>query len=86
MFVLLLATWAFLRAVRLGRLRYLLLGAFLVGLGFNIKMLQAFMPLPALYALYLLGAPHAWWKRILHLAGATVLLLAVSLSWAIVWI
>lgn len=83
-FVLLLATWAFLRAVRLGRLRYLLLGAFLVGLGFNIKMLQAFMPLPALYALYLLGAPHPWWKRILHLAGATVLLLAVSLSWAIV--
>jgi 4-amino-4-deoxy-L-arabinose transferase-like glycosyltransferase len=82
-FVLLLATWAFLRAVRLGRFRYLLLGAFLVGLGFNIKMLQAFMPLPALYALYLLGAPHPWWKRILHLAGATVLLLAVSLSWAI---
>jgi 4-amino-4-deoxy-L-arabinose transferase-like glycosyltransferase len=83
-FVLLLATWAFLRAVRRGRFRYLLLGAFLVGLGFNIKMLQAFMPLPALYALYLLGAPHPWWKRILHLAGATVLLLAVSLSWAIV--
>ena len=82
-FVLLLATWAFLRAVRLGRFRYLLLGAFLVGLGFNVKMLQAFMPLPALYALYLLGAPHPWWKRILHLAGATVLLLAVSLSWAI---
>ena len=54
-FVLLLATWAFLRAVRLGRFRYLLLGVFLIGLGFNIKMLQAFMPLPALYALYLLG-------------------------------
>ena len=82
-FVLLLATWAFLRAVRGGRFRYLLLGAFLIGLGFNIKMLQAFMPLPALYALYLFGAPHPWWKRILHLAGATVLLLAVSLSWAI---
>ena len=82
-FVLLLATWAFLRAVRRGRFRYLLLGVFLVGLGFNIKMLQAFMPLPALYALYLLGAPHPWWKRILHLAGATLLLLAVSLSWAI---
>ncbi len=82
-FVLLLATWAFLRAVHLGRFRYLILGAFLIGLGFNIKMLQAFMPLPALYALYLLGAPHPWWKRILHLTGATVLLLAVSLSWAI---
>ena len=82
-FVLLVATWAFWRAVRLGRFRYLLLGAFLVGLGFNIKMLQAFMPLPALYALYLLGAPHPWRKRIVHLGIATVVLLAVSLSWAI---
>jgi len=82
-FVLLLAAWAFLQAVRSGRFRYLLLGAFLVGLGFNIKMLQAFMALPALYVLYLLGAPHSWRKRIVHLAGASVVLLAVSLSWAI---
>jgi 4-amino-4-deoxy-L-arabinose transferase-like glycosyltransferase len=84
LFVLLLATWAFLWAVRNGRFRHLFLGAFLVGLGFNIKMLQAFMPLPALYALYLLGAPHRWWKRIVHLGVATVVLLVVSLSWAIV--
>jgi 4-amino-4-deoxy-L-arabinose transferase-like glycosyltransferase len=83
LFVLLLATWAFLRSVRLGRFRYLLLGAFLIGLGFNIKMLQAFLPLPALYVLYLLGAPHSWWKRIVHLAVATVLLVTVSLAWAI---
>jgi 4-amino-4-deoxy-L-arabinose transferase-like glycosyltransferase len=82
-FVLLLAAWAFLRAVRGGRLRYLLLGAFLAGLGFNIKMLQAFLPLPAFYAVYLLGAPHGWWKRIAHLALATLLLLAVSLAWAV---
>jgi len=83
LFVLLLATWAFLRAVRSGRLRDLLLGVILVGLGFNIKMLQAFMPLPALYALYLFGAPHRWWKRHVHLAIATLVLVAVSLSWAI---
>ncbi len=38
LFFLLLATWAFLRSVRLGRFRYLLLGAFLVGLGFNIML------------------------------------------------
>ncbi|MDP2949492.1 MAG: glycosyltransferase family 39 protein, partial [Chloroflexota bacterium] len=82
-FVLLLATWAFLRAVSSGRLRDLLLGVLLIGLGFNIKMLQAFMALPALYALYLLGAPHSWRKRIVSLAGATVVLLAVSLSWAL---
>lgn len=82
-FVLLLAAWAFIKATESGKLRHLLLGAILVGVGFNIKMLQAFMPLPAFYALYLFGCRHAWWKRILHLGAATVVLLVVSLSWAV---
>jgi len=82
-FVLLLAAWAVWRAVERGQLRYLILGTFLVGLGFNVKMLQAFIPLPALYALYLLGAPHRWWKRLVHLGVATVVLIAVSLAWAV---
>ena len=83
-FVLLLATWAFVKATERGRWRYVLLGAFLVGLGFNIKMLQAYLPLPVLYAFYLLAGKTALWRKLLQLAVATVLLLAVSLSWAIV--
>ncbi len=83
-FVLLLATWAFIKATESGKLRYLLLGAILVGLGFNIKMLQAFMPLPAFYGIYLLAANQTWLKRILHLSFATVVLVIVSLSWAVV--
>ncbi|MCK4489194.1 MAG: glycosyltransferase family 39 protein, partial [Anaerolineales bacterium] len=83
-FVLLLAVWAVWRAVETGKLRGLLIGAALIGLGFNIKMLQAYMVLPALYALYFFGAKHGWWTRIWHLATATVLLLAVSLSWAVI--
>ncbi len=82
-FVLLLAAWAFLKATESGKLRHLLLGAFLVGLGFNIKMLQAFMPLPAFYAVYFFGAKHGWWKRIWRLALATLLLLIVSLAWVV---
>jgi 4-amino-4-deoxy-L-arabinose transferase-like glycosyltransferase len=39
------------------------------------------MALPALAAVYLLGAPLRWWKRLLHLAAATVVLLAVSFAW-----
>lgn len=81
--VLLLAAWAFLRAAEKGSLLLLLLGALLVGLGFNIKMLQAFLPLPAFYVVCLLGPRTAWWKRLLHLAAATALLLVVSLSWAV---
>ncbi|MFQ5472164.1 MAG: glycosyltransferase family 39 protein [Dehalococcoidia bacterium] len=82
-FVLLLATWAVLKSVRGGQARFLLLGALLVGVGFNIKMIQAFAPLPAFYAVYLLAAPHIWWKRLVHLAAATVVLVVVSLSWAV---
>ncbi len=83
-FVLLLAVWAVWRAVETGKLRCLLLGAALVGLGFNIKMLQAYMVLPALYALYFFGSKHGWWTRVWHLTTATVLLLVVSLSWAVI--
>ena len=82
-FVLLMAAWAFLQSVYTGKLRWLFLGAFIVGLGFNIKMLQAILPLPAFYALYFFGSKAKWWKKILHLSAATVLLLVVSLSWAV---
>ena len=82
-FVLLLATWAVLKSVQSGKFRYLLLGAFIVGLGFNIKMLQAYMIIPALYALYFFGAKEVWLTKIWHLGVSTLLLFAVSLSWAI---
>ena len=82
-FVLLLATWVVLKSVKSGKFRYLLLGAFIVGLGFNIKMLQAYMIIPALYALYFFGAKQGWLTKIWHLGVSTLLLFAVSLSWAI---
>jgi 4-amino-4-deoxy-L-arabinose transferase-like glycosyltransferase len=82
-FVLLLAAWAFLKSVYSGRIRWLFLGALLVGLGFNIKMLQAFMPLPAFYVLYFFGMKQKWWKKLLHLFAATILLLGASFSWAV---
>jgi 4-amino-4-deoxy-L-arabinose transferase-like glycosyltransferase len=78
---LLLAAWAFTRAAESGRVRWVLLGAGLVGLGFNIKMLEAFLPLPAFYAVYLLGSPERLWRKLANLGVATVLLLAISLAW-----
>ncbi len=83
-FVLLLATATVWRSVESGKFRFLLLGAMFIGLGFNIKMLQACMILPALYALYFFGAKHSWLKRLIHLGLATGLLLAVSLFWVVI--
>ncbi|MBE0672511.1 MAG: glycosyltransferase family 39 protein [Anaerolineales bacterium] len=83
-FFLLLAAWAFIKATESGKITWLLLGAFIVGLGFNIKMLQAFLPLPAFYALYFFGSKEGWLRKIINLGIATILLVAVSLSWALV--
>ena len=58
--VMLLGAWAVLRAAETGKLRWLLLCAVFVGLGFNIKMLEAYLVVPAyglLYLLALVGAP-----------------------------
>lgn len=82
-FVLLLAAWAFLESIFTGKLHWLLLGAFLVGLGFNIKMLQAFLPLPAFYAVYFFGSRQKFWKKIFDLSRASMILVAVSFSWAV---
>lgn len=83
-FTLLLAAWAFIKATESGKSRWLFLGAFIVGLGFNIKMLQAFLPLPAFYALYLFGSKKSWFRKFFNLWIATAILLIVSLSWAVV--
>ncbi len=82
-FALLLATWAFIKATETRRLRFLLLGAVLVGIGFNIKMMQAFLPLPALYAMYFFGTQQSWRRKLAHLALTSVLIATVSLSWAV---
>jgi 4-amino-4-deoxy-L-arabinose transferase-like glycosyltransferase len=80
---LLIGAWALQRALEKGHLGWLLLSVSMVGVGFNIKMLQAFIVLPAFYLVYFLLAKTAWWKRIVHLTVATVVLAAVSLSWAL---
>jgi len=80
---LLLAAWAFIKATETGRLRFLLSGAVLIGAGFDIKMLEAFLPLPAFYALYLLGSKESVWSKLWKLSLATILLLVVSFSWAL---
>jgi 4-amino-4-deoxy-L-arabinose transferase-like glycosyltransferase len=83
-FTLLLAAWAFIHAVESGKTRHLFLGVFLVGLGFNIKMLEAFLPLPAFFGFYLLASKTGWGRKLLNLAIATSILLVVSFSWAVI--
>ncbi|MDP4088166.1 MAG: glycosyltransferase family 39 protein, partial [Bacillota bacterium] len=82
--VLLFACWVLSIAAEKGRLKYLTWSMALVGIGFNVKMLQAYMIIPAVYITYLLTTAASFKKRILHLAAGTVVLVAVSLSWALI--
>jgi 4-amino-4-deoxy-L-arabinose transferase-like glycosyltransferase len=63
-----------------GAARWLMLAGVLIGVGFLAKMLQAFLVLPALTAVWLLAAPVGWWPRIrgLLLAGVAMV---VSAGW-----
>lgn len=81
---LLLASWALSIAAEKGKLKYLLISLALVGIGFNIKMLQAYMVIPAIYITYLLSTAVSIKKRLTHLIMGTMVLLVVSFSWAIV--
>ena len=78
---LLFAAWALSIAAETGSWRWLLVSALLVGLGFNIKMLEAYLILPPFVRVYLCSAPRRLRIRILHLVLAGIVLLIVSFSW-----
>jgi 4-amino-4-deoxy-L-arabinose transferase-like glycosyltransferase len=83
-FTLLLAAWAFIKATESGQLLWALIGGFIMGLGFNIKMSEALLPLPAFYTFYFFCSKEKWFRKIFTLLVSTILFAAISLSWAIV--
>ncbi|MCY7950814.1 glycosyltransferase family 39 protein [Bacillus inaquosorum] len=83
-FFLLLATWLLFKAIKKGKLIWLLAAFFVVGVGFNTKMLQAYMILPAFLLFYLIAANATIKKKIVSLVSALAVLAAVSLSWPLI--
>ena len=80
--VLLLAVWCALRALD-GGARWLFLAGVLVGVGFEIKMSQAYVALPAIGLTYLVGAAARPLARLVHVAGFVGVTLAASLLWVV---
>lgn len=84
-FALVLAAWFLLRGIREQRTGSLLAAFALIGVAFNMKMLQAYMVLPAFFLLYVLGVN---WLRTAQkysiLAVCTGVMLLISVSWAAV--
>ncbi|MFD2614356.1 ArnT family glycosyltransferase [Paenibacillus gansuensis] len=83
-FALLVGTWLLFKGIR-NQSVWSVLGAFaMIGVAFNMKMLQAYMVAPAFYLFYLAAAKGNWQRKIGMLAASTVLMLGISVSWAVV--
>jgi 4-amino-4-deoxy-L-arabinose transferase-like glycosyltransferase len=75
------AAWSLTVAVQTGRVRMLALCAAFVGLGFNAKMLEAYLVVPALALAYLVAARGSLRGRARELVLAAGMTLLVSLAW-----
>jgi 4-amino-4-deoxy-L-arabinose transferase-like glycosyltransferase len=81
---LLFAVLVFLPAAEELSLKRLLFAFFLIGVGFNIKSLEAFMILPAFYITYFFAQHGQFKRKAVHLLIATIVLVVSSLPWFIV--
>jgi 4-amino-4-deoxy-L-arabinose transferase-like glycosyltransferase len=82
--LMLLGAAGLLRAVRSGTLTPLVWSAVAIGFAFNTKMMQAYVVLPAFFAVYLWAARASLGRRVRNLAVATVALVVSSAWWMVV--
>lgn len=81
-FVLLLSAMFLLKYIDTTKTKFLLLAGFLVGIGFNIKMLQAYLIIPAFAITYLLFSKTNTKQKIFQCIITTFIIIIVSFSWA----
>jgi 4-amino-4-deoxy-L-arabinose transferase-like glycosyltransferase len=77
------AAGALLRALEHGGMRWLVLAATLVGLGFMTKYLQAFLVLPVFALVWAFAAPGGWRRRGAGLAISAATVAVVGLAWPV---
>ncbi|MFB5762617.1 glycosyltransferase family 39 protein [Paenibacillus medicaginis] len=83
-FTLLLAAWFLFHGIRKGKIASVIAAFAIIGVGFNMKMLQAYMVLPAFILFYVLSGKVNWKRKTAVLTGSAAALLLVSLSWPLI--
>ena len=81
MLLLVLALWALVRACETGAIAWLLAAAAALGVAFDVKLLESVVALPGLALLALLGLSGPLRRRLLRLAAAGAVYVAVALAW-----
>lgn len=79
--VLLLASEFTIKSIEKHKPIYFIIAGFLIGIGFNIKMLQAYIIVPAVYFTYILCSKQKMGKRLLSVLLSLTVLIITSLSW-----
>ncbi|GAA6236644.1 ArnT family glycosyltransferase [Apilactobacillus micheneri] len=80
-YFLLLSLWMLQKAVDKKNI-YWLMGSFaLIGFAFNIKMLQAFMIVPAMLLFYWIASKTNWKQKTMHTVLAIISLVVLTLAW-----
>lgn len=82
-FFLLLALWFLEKAIVQKKVWALIVSFSLIGIAFNVKMLQAFMILPAMYLFYWMAANENWKQKVKKLIFATVGLAVFTLAYPV---
>lgn len=80
-FFLLLACYVLQKAVSKHNIWLVGLAFALVGVSFNVKMLQAFMILPAMYVFYWIASKENWKRILWGSVVGTIALIVFTLSW-----
>lgn len=80
-FLLVLAADQTIKAAEKSNLKHLIYANLLIGLGFNVKMLQAYMIIPGVFLTYFLFSKEKLLKRFISCSISIVILLIVSFSW-----
>ncbi len=81
MALIVLALLLIVRACQTGATRWLLAGAAVMGLAFDVKILETVVALPALALIALIGFPGTRSARLLRLAAAGAVYVLVALAW-----
>ncbi|MBN1234186.1 MAG: glycosyltransferase family 39 protein [Candidatus Coatesbacteria bacterium] len=81
--VLLISALLFLKFISRKSILYFYASLILTGIGFNIKMLQAYMILPVIYFFFLKAYYRKDKWKIIHVIPATVIMIIISLSWSV---
>ncbi len=76
-----LALWLIVRACETGRYGWLLAGAAMLGVAFDVKLLESLVAVPGLALLAYLGLPGPRRRRLLQMGAAGVVYVAVALAW-----